>query len=66
MKTFLIVLLPLSVLMTGCSDNKSARVTDDASFSGMVESQARAMQKARAVEGVLLDADKKHRLESGQ
>lgn len=66
MKMFLILLLPLSVLMTGCSDNKSAKVEDDASLSGMVESQARVMEKARDVEGVLQDAERKRRMESGQ
>ncbi|NNG14476.1 MAG: hypothetical protein HKM22_04885 [Gammaproteobacteria bacterium] len=66
MKTLLILLVPLSVLIAGCSDDKSATVEEDASFSGMVESQERAMQKAKALEGVLLDADKKRREESGQ
>lgn len=66
MKTFFIVLLPLSMLLSACSDNKSAKVADDASLSGMVESQAKVMQKARDVEGLLQDTDKKHRMAPGQ
>lgn len=62
----LLLLVSLSVLSVGCTDDKSATVTDDASFSGMVESQAKAMEKAKALEGVLLDADKKRREQVGQ
>ena len=66
MKTLLILLVPLSVLIAGCSDDKPATVKEDASLSGMVDSQARAMQKAKDLEGVLLDADKKRREELDQ
>ena len=66
MKKILLLVVPLSVLVAACSDDKSDTVKDDASFSGMVESQARAMQKAKAVESVLMDADKKRREEIDQ
>lgn len=66
MKALLIVLVPLSVSITACSDEKSATVEEGASLSGMVESQERAMQKAKALESVLIDADKKRREEAGQ
>jgi hypothetical protein len=65
MKTLFILLVPLSVLITGCSEDKPAKVKEDASLSGMVDSQARAMQKAKDVEEVLLDADKRRREEGG-
>ena len=66
MKSLLILLVPLFVLIAGCSEDKPDTVNDNASFSGMVDSQAKAMQKAKDVEGVLLNADKKRREESGQ
>ena len=66
MKTLLILLVPLFVSITGCSEDKPDTVNDNASFSGMVDSQAKAMQKAKDVEGVLLNANKKRREEPGQ
>ena len=54
----ILLLISLSILSAGCSDNKSSKVVDDASFSGMVDSQTKAMEKAKALEGVLMDADK--------
>lgn len=66
MKRLLILLLPVSVLITGCSEDKPAPVKEEASLSGMVDSQAQAMQKARNLEGVLLEADKQRREQSGQ
>lgn len=65
MKSLLLV-VSLSMLIVACSDDKSATVKDDASFSGMVESQTRAMEKAKAVDGVLMDADKNRREQTGQ
>ena len=62
----LLLFVSISLLISGCSDNESSKVSDDASFSGMVDSQAKAMEKAQAIEGVLMDADKKHREQIGQ
>ncbi len=63
---FLLFLVSLSVLIAGCSDDKSATVTDNASFSGMVDSQVKAMEKARAVEGLLRDANKQRNEQADQ
>lgn len=54
----------LPILVVGCSDDKSSATGNDASFSGMVESQVEAMDKARAVEGALKDAVSKRREQS--
>jgi hypothetical protein len=66
MKTLLLVLVPLSAFIAVCSDDKPTKVKEDTSLSGMVESQAQGMQKARELEGVLLDADKRRRDEVGE
>lgn len=66
MKILFSLCMSLSMLLLGCSDEQAARLENDASLSGMVESQAQAMQKARALDGVLQDADKKRREEAGQ
>ena len=63
MKPLLFVLL--SVLITGCSDDKSATVTDGG-IAEMVGSQVKAMQKANDVKKVLSDADMKRREQIGQ
>ena len=64
MKVFF--MLFVSVLMLGCSENKPAKVDDEASFSSMVDSQAKAMQKARDLEGALREAEKKRREDMAQ
>ncbi|WP_126454112.1 hypothetical protein [Sulfuriflexus mobilis] len=64
MKTLVIIVV--SVLIVGCSEEEPAKVGDDASFSAMVDSQAQAMQKAKALEGVMRDAEKKRREQMGQ
>lgn len=61
-----LVIIVVSVLIVGCSEEESAKVGDDASFSAMVDSQAQAMQKARALEGVMRDAEKNRREQRGQ
>ena len=66
MKALLILFVSLLVLTVGCSENKPAKVNEDESFSNMVDSQAKAMQKAKALDGVLRDADKKRREEMNQ
>jgi hypothetical protein len=66
MKKVLLLIVPLFVSITGCSEEKSATDKDDASFSGMVDSQTRAMQKAKDIEGVLMDAEKNRREANGQ
>ena len=66
MKTLFILFALLPMWMVGCSENKPAKVNEEASFSRMVDSQAKAMQKAKALEGVLQDAENKRREEMDQ
>ena len=55
----------LAVLITSCSDDKSATV-DDGDLAEMVGSQIKAMQQANDVKKVLSDADMKRREQIGQ
>ena|GEM_PF-4276174 len=66
MKRLWNLVLPLSVLMSGCSADKPEPVREKAGLAGMVESQTQAMQKARNLEGILLEADKQRRETNSQ
>ncbi|MDT8404071.1 hypothetical protein [Sulfuriflexus sp.] len=66
MQRLWILMLPLSILMSSCSADKPAPAREKAGLAGMVESQTRAMQKAKNLDGILLEADKQRRETNSQ
>ena len=66
MKALCILFVPLLVLFAGCSENKSSKVNEEASFSGMVNNQAKAIEKAKALEQQLQGAERKRFEQLGQ